>query len=152
VRSHPAAIGLAETVRRRGLPRSPIESMIEGRLASLDTTVLDLIEAESWAGAVTGSAAVLVARILGAGEQAESARPAGALWGLHRLAKADRFQAQAMTTALRERLEPARHAARALPVAAFPSVAHATLARAAHGAGDLERRLRLLSAVATGRI
>lgn len=52
-------------------------------------------------------------------------------------------------------LAASRSGLAALPVAAFPAVAHATLARRyARGASpsDLEKRLRLLMAVLTGRI
>lgn len=52
-------------------------------------------------------------------------------------------------------LDEARDELKALPVAAFPAVAYATLARGyAHGArpGDLEKRARLLTAVVRGRI
>lgn len=52
-------------------------------------------------------------------------------------------------------LEGARTELKALPVAAFPAVAYATLARGyAHGAasGDLEKRARLLAAVIRGHL
>jgi len=52
-------------------------------------------------------------------------------------------------------LTAANKALRALPVAAFPAVAHATLARAYAGGrkpGALEKRLRITWAVLTGRL
>jgi phytoene synthase len=152
VRAHPAATGLAAAVRRRALPRPALEAMIEGRLAVVDKAQLGLADAMGWAGAVAGSAAVLAADILGAGAAAETARSSGALWGLHWLARSARIDSRAAQAAIREQLQPARRSARALPVTAFPSIAHATLARASRDPGDFELRARLLAAVALGRI
>ena len=64
---------------------------------------------------------------------------------------ADRAAARRAGTAWRIGVdEPARAAARRLSAAAFPAVAHAALS--GRGGGELSRRLRLMWAIARGRL
>ena len=150
VRRHPVAQALADVVSRRRLPRAPLEAMIDARIEALGLQTLTCDDAQAWADRVGGSAAVLAVAILDRSANPEAARPAGQAWGLALLKRSGRLAdtkllKAAMAVAARIRLS----------VAAFPAIAHVTLAR-----GDLRdaepsdfgKRLRLLSAVLRGRI
>jgi len=141
VRRHPTAEALAAAVRRRGLPREPLEAMIEARVRELHDGAGDLLQ---WAGDSAGSAAVLAAQILDPQGPADAARPAGAAWALAR-------REAPSPDAVRQALVAARAHARRVSVAAFPAIAHAALARNPH-ASEFAKRLRLTWAVAWGRI
>ena len=154
VRGHPVAQALNGAVARHGLDRSHLETMIEGRIESLESPELSIDQAATWASATAGAAAELVARILDPRAPEGAASPAGEVWGLSVLAREKRIA----TTSARERilaLTPrARDAGRRLEVSAFPAVAHAALARQAlrGETSEMSKRLRLLWAVAAGRI
>jgi len=141
VRRHPTAEALAIAVRRHGLPREPLEAMIDARVRELHDGSGDLLQ---WAGDSAGSAAVLAAHILDPKGPADAARPAGAAWALAR-------REGASPDAVRQALTAARAHARRVSVAAFPAIAHAALA-ANPQASELAKRLRLTWAVAWGRI
>ena len=64
VRRHPAAEALADVVRRRGLPRAPLEAMVDGQIDTLELATLDAEAAVRWADATQGSAARLAALVL----------------------------------------------------------------------------------------
>jgi phytoene synthase len=140
VRRHPVSIGLASLVKRRGLDRGPLEAMIDARIDNLDHSRLDFAAALRWADGAPGSVAMLAARILDPEGPWEAARLAGRAWGLRALGHS--FGAA---------LSEASRAARILRPVAFPAVAHATLLRA-HSTSPLEARLRLMWAVARGKI
>jgi phytoene synthase len=161
VRGHPVALALAEAVGRHGLPRAPLEAMIDARYAELDPGPLGHAAAASLAEQSAGRAAEVAARILGESCEAALAevRACGGLWALSLLLLNRRIsaaEADAARTGAADTLAAARTAAGALlGVAAFPAVAHATLADAYLGGrrpSDLGRRLRLTWAVARGRI
>lgn len=139
VRGHPAAQALAAAVARRGLPREPLEAMIDARLRELDSAPLPDEARLYWADQTGAAAAEACARILGAPDPV-LARPAGRYWVLGRTAP---------ELAASVRAE-ARSSARRLPAAAFPAVAHAALVGA--GPSEWRRRARIIWAVATGRI
>lgn len=139
LRGHPAAQALAAAVSRRGLPREPLEAMIDARLRELDDAPMSDAERVDWADQTGGRAAEACARVLGAREP-EVAASAGRYWMLGRTAP---------HLAPRIRTE-ARAAARRLPANAFPAVAHAALVGA--GAPEWRRHLRIIWAVATGRV
>jgi phytoene synthase len=151
VRRHATAQALADVVRRHGLPRAPLEAMIDARYRQLDPAPLTADEAGAWAADTGGAAAVLAARLLDPSADPEPARSAGAAWALaHRLAVqpdlAPVFQAL---------LKAARRDVHRLSIPAFPAAAHVALARGrAKGgrAADLRRRLALTWAVARGRV
>jgi len=140
VRRHPTAQALAAAVRRHGLPRAPLEAMIDARVRELDGPG----DALQWAGDTGGAAAVLAATILDLKGPADAARSAGAAWALGR-------REGTGPEVMRQALAAARTHARRLGVGAFPAVAHAALA-ARPQASDLARRLRLTWAVARGRL
>ena len=129
VRAHPAARALGVAVRRRALERALLEDMIDARIEALDPD--QTTEARRRAG---GATAVAAATILGDPKRAEAARLAGEVWAGERNLIAAAAEAR--------RLEPA----------AFPAVAHVTLARSRRTVSKLGARLRLLWAVLTGRI
>jgi phytoene synthase len=145
VRQHPTAQALAELVGRHGLPRDPLEAMIDARYRELDATPMSPAEAEAWAEGAAGQAAEVVARILDPATEATLARAPAATWALAR-------RDGALSAG---RLDLARREARRLSAAAFPAVAHAALARtyaAGRTPSDLRKRWQVTLAVATGRI
>jgi phytoene synthase len=147
VRRHPTAHALAETVRRRALPREPLEALIEARLGELDPSPMDEKQALAWARDTGGVMAELAARILDPAADAAPARAAGSAWALGRKAA----EAPALRPVFARALKSARTAVTALSPAAFPAAAHASLAeRPAQSA--FGKRLRLTWAVARGRI
>ena len=134
VRGHPTAQALALAMSRRSLPREALEAVIDSRIDGLDPDLGP--EARRRAG---GATAVAAAMILGDSERADSARPAGEVWGSN-----DRAGLSAAGAAAR-RLEPR----------AFPAVVHVTLARAYRRdrkVSPLGARLRLMRATLTGRL
>jgi phytoene synthase len=139
VRRHPAALSLAEAVRRRGHPRDLLEAMIDARIEQPDDPI-------AWADAVGGSATVLAARTLDPRADTEAAALAGRVWGLMRLRLSG-----APSPDPADHVAPAARAARSFSVAAFPAVACATLARA-RDPSPVEIRVRLLLAILRGRL
>jgi phytoene synthase len=148
VRRHPVAEALADTVARHGLPRAPLEAMIDARIEALGLEQLDAEAAAAWADQVGGSAAVLAAAILDP-VQPERARPAGRAWGFALLRRAGKLS---VTGPLKGALAAASPA---VSVKAFPAIAHVALARPdlrSAQLSDLGKRLRLFWAVLRGRI
>lgn len=142
VRHHPTAQALADVIRRRELPREPLEAMIDARYRELDAAPMSDAEALDWARGTGGAAAEAAVRILDPVAPAERAVSGGALWSLGRRDLPALVGAQAPA---------ARADAKALSAAAFPAVVHAALVL--HGArSEFARRLRLTGAVALGRL
>jgi len=136
VRAHPVLQAIAAT----RLPPVALAALAEARLGDLDgpktgDALLKHVDATE------GLVMALAARRLSAEATADQVAQAARAWAL-----AERDPAASRTA-----LEQARLDLRTLPIAAFPAVAHATLARAP-GAGPLARRTRVLAAVLTGRI
>ncbi len=155
VRGHPVAQALAGMVRRRGLPRAPLEAMIDARIAILDKPKLDVAESTAWAEDVGGSAAALAAQILDPRRPPDAAIPAGRLWGLAMLRALRLSDPDDIARTIAFDLRAAQAAAGALSVAAFPAIAHAALAgrrSIALGAPSALTQLRLFWAVTTGRV
>lgn len=146
VRKHPTAQALADLIARRGIPREPLEAMIDGRYRELDPTPMPADDALAWARDTGGVTAELAAGLLAPGTDVSHARGAGSAWAMARQA--------AVTPALQgvadRVLKAAREGVGKLDAAAFPAVAHAALIGAKRGA--VRDRLRMTWAVARGRI
>jgi phytoene synthase len=141
VRRHPTAQALADVIKRRELPRDWFELMIDGRYEELDGAPMSPGQTLSWAIDTAGQAAKLAALILDPDCNTEPAQYPGVVWALSR--RGEKVHA--------EQAESARDDARLLSAAAFPAIAHATLAlRPARS--EFAKRLRLTWAVARGRI
>jgi phytoene synthase len=152
-RRHPTAESLAGVIRAHDLPEAPFEAMIEAHIDGLGRQSMEVAEAVAWADATEGRLAGLAATILGAGDLAKWAEPAGKAWGLVLLRRTQR--ASGVERALREALGEARVAARRLPTTAFPAALAATLARTdlrTPSPADLEKRIRLAFAALTGAL
>lgn len=151
VRHHPTALALAQAIERRNLPREPLEAMIDARYRELDAAPMNLADALEWAAGTGGAAARAVALVLDQAPDLLAAGQGGKAWAIGRLMGSAGMEGEAAQAALQDALAKAR----GLSVAAFPAVAHATLARI-HAQGrrpsDLEARLRLFLAVARGRV
>lgn len=149
VRRHPTAVALAEVVARRGLPRAPLETMIDARYRQLDPEPLDGAEAVLLAQETAGAAARLAALILADAGEGDRAEAAGALWALGRRRLAGEPSPSPQLIA------PLTAQAKGLGVAAFPAGAHGALARV-YGQGrepsPVGKRWRITLAALTGRI
>lgn len=140
VRRHPVAEALALAVRRRDLRRDELEAVIDARYGELEEG------APSQDADAAAAVAVLVAGALDPATDIQAAAPAGRAWGLAQITR----RGEPADTA---DLAAANAAARRLSVAAFPAVAHATLARTgARRPGAFESRWRLTWASLTGRL
>ncbi|PZQ58200.1 MAG: phytoene synthase [Phenylobacterium zucineum] len=146
VRHHPTAQALAEVIRRRDLPRAPLEAMIDARYRELDAGPMTPDEALEWARDTGGLSAEVAALILAPGADAGPARAGGTAWVLARRAEAE----PALAAIAAKTGKGARLAVRKLSAEAFPAVAHAALPGRRRSA--LMDRLKLTLAVARGRI
>jgi phytoene synthase len=154
-RHHPVAEALAAAVRRHGLPRAPLEAMIDAQIAALDEAVLDGPAALAWADAVEGSVARLAAMVLDADGPADAASAAGRAWGLALLLRAGLAARDTVGPLLREALIQARSSARRLGVKALPAALPARLARfdlAGRKAGPIAKQFGLIVSAASGRV
>ena len=155
VRRHPTVEALAAVVRRRGLPREPLEAMIDGQIEVAEAPAFDAASAVTWADAVEGSVARAAAMVLDPSAPVEAALPAGRAWGLALLLRAGVASRELLAAPLREALAEARAAARSLGVAALPAALPARLARFdldGRQPGPFAKRLALVLASATGRL
>ncbi len=153
VRRHPTAEALAGAVRRHGLPRAPLEAMIDGQIEALEAGPPDAAAALAWADAVQGSAARLAVQVLDDAADPVAAAPAGRAWGLALLIRAGGEAAASLRPALAEALRAAGNVR--LSPAATPAVLPARLARydlAGASPGLLRKQLSLIAAVVAGRI
>ena len=160
-RKHPTV----EAVAAGGYPLSALAEMAEARMADLDggpfeTEAQVLAYIDATAGAVMMLAAWRLdpKTDLHAVQDAARAYGLAGLWRLKR-AGVQRLPVDWTQADVRRRVGEARAKAnatlKALPVAAFPAVAPAALAKAQTGGrelGELEKRARLTWAVATGRV
>jgi phytoene synthase len=151
VRHHPTAQALAAAIARHSLPRAPLEAMIDARYRELDAAPMNLADALEWAKGSGGGAAQTAALVLDPQADLAKAERAGEAWAIGRLMGTAGMEGDAAKAALSEALA----AGQGMSVAAFPAVAHATLARIrAQGRrpAELETRLRLFWATARGRL
>jgi phytoene synthase len=158
-RRHPVVEALSLAVRRRSLAAAPLQAMIEARFADLDGRAFDdAAAAQRYIDETAGAVIALAVAALGGGD-AEALRPLAQAWGLAGLARIGRLPTEIGPSELRQRiadgLSGARAGVAALPVAAFPAIAYAALARpyaAGRTPSELEKRLRLTLAVLAGRV
>jgi phytoene synthase len=162
VRSHPAALGLAETVRRRGVPRALLDDLVAARTGDVYAEPFADAEAVvSYADRTAGALMRAAAGVLGAPDL-DGVGLAGRAYGLALLAHRRAIGGKTRLPDgldLRPLIDQALRGARAglgsLALEAFPAVAYATLA-ARYGRGAhviaLEKQLRLVLAVIRGRI
>ncbi|MGH7016335.1 MAG: squalene/phytoene synthase family protein, partial [Caulobacteraceae bacterium] len=139
--AHPTLQALAHAIHRRQLDRSGLEALADPRIAALQGA--DGAECTLEAGAAAGRLASLV---LDPHSPIEPAAAAQAAWALSRIEQGPKLAA---AFAAAQKLAPLASAA------AFPAVAPAALVRArlaGRRASGLEKRLRLLAAVLSGRI
>jgi phytoene synthase len=163
VRSHPVALALAGAARR-GLARGPLDALLAARFTDLDAEPLaDEAAVLAYAGDTGGALAQAAAQRLGAPPGLVAAREAGRAYALGAMAYRraiggdTRLPPSLSQERLRALVSQALAQARAglgdLPLAAFPAVAHAALARPyARGARltVLGKQLRLVWSTATG--
>jgi len=161
VRHHPTAQALAEVIKRHEIPREPLEAMIDARYRELDATPMSKEDAVTWAHGTAGSAAWASLEIIAPAFVEYSATAIGwaTLWGMGQL-QLRRALAETAQPEFDAELDLCLAEAKTIerkstPPEAFPAVAHATLARAYRNGrvpGPVEKRLRLMIAVARGQI
>jgi phytoene synthase len=161
---HPVLQGLETAIRRGSLAAAPLEAIAEASFDELEVgRFADEAALEAWLDGASGAVLALAVAIT-AGVDATALRPAAQAWGLlglirRRAAGFDRFPegwdvdepAQRVRLALME----ARPVIAALPVEAFPAVAHLAFVApylAGREPSDLEKRSRLTWATLRGRI
>ncbi|RZJ00427.1 MAG: squalene/phytoene synthase [Brevundimonas sp.] len=133
-KGHPVLEALTEIVARHALDRAPFDDLIEAHVGRVHGEPHDL---DAFYVGPMRTAAGLLGAI-----DPDDAIPAARVWSLMQTGRFDEARAA---------LPEASRAARALPVAAFPAVLPATLARSP-GAGPTGKRLRLLWAAVRGRL
>jgi phytoene synthase len=159
-RKHPNVEALAASK----FDPNALAALSEARFPDLDERPLkDEAAVMAYVDGTAGALAVLAARRLDPGADPHAVKGAARAWGLSglwRLKQAGRARLPSDWTQadvqrrVEEQLKLARAEVKALPVAAFPAVAPAALARSYVGQrelGELEKKARLTLAVATGR-
>lgn len=134
-KGHPVLEALTDMVARHGLERAPFDALIEAHIGRVHGEPHDL-------DAFYAAPMQVAFRVLAGPGHEAAALQAGRAWGLMQTGRFEEAKAA---------LSGAGRAARTLPVAGFPAVLPATLARRPD-AGPLERRLRLLWAAVRGRL
>ena len=151
VRHHPTAQALAKVVQRRGISRDLLEPLIDARYRELDPRPMNLKDAMTWAENTGGSVAVLAGQILDASASTGKLRSGGQAWSIGMLMGTAGLSGNESQAALVQALADSR----GISAAAFPAIAHATLARPrsrGRRSGPLDARLRVLAAVLSGRV
>ena len=131
---HPVLEALTAAVTRHGLDRAPFDALIEAHIGRVHGEPHDLD------AFYVGPMQVAVRMLAGEGHDAAVAE-AGRLWALSQTGRGEEAKAQAAA---------ANAALTALPTAAFPAVAHATLTRTDEP--EPLKRLRLFWSVLRGRV
>ncbi len=160
-RKHPNVEALAAS----SFDPAALAAMAEARFADLDEGPLkDEAAVLAYVDATAGALAVLAARRLDPKADPHAVKGAARAWGLSglwRLKQTGRSRLPEdwtladVAARVDAQMKAARGEVRGLPVAAFPAVAPAALARAymaGREMGDLEKKARLTFAVATGRL
>jgi phytoene synthase len=163
-RGHPVLQALDQAIRRNSLAAAPLEARAEAAFEELDGgRFADEAALDRHLDGVGGAVMALACAITG-GVDAAPLRPAAHAWGLAGLVRRrgagfDRFpegwsDAEPAIRA-RKALAAARSPIKALPVDAFPAVAHLALVAgylAAREPSELEKRARLTWAALRGRV
>ena len=131
---HPVLEAMTAAVGRHGLDRAPFDALIEAHIGRVHGEPHDLD------AFYVGPMQVAARMLAGEGQEAAVAE-AGRVWALSQTGRADEARAQ---------VAAANAALKALPTAAFPAVAHATLTRADEP--EPLKRLRLFWGVLRGRV
>jgi len=163
-RGHPILQVLETAIRRNGLAAAPLEAISDASFTDLDADrFADDAALEHYLDGASGAVMALVAAITG-GVDAADLRPAAHAWGLlslirRKAAGFDRFPESWVDADPADRVRQALAASRApvaaLPVEAFPAVAHLTLAGtylAGRTPSELEKRARLTWAALRGKV
>ena len=160
-RKHPNVEALAAS----GFDPNALAALSEARFTDLDEGPLkDEAAVMAYVDGTAGALAVLAARRLDASADPHAVKGAARAWGLSGLWRLKQSGRDRLPTAwtqgdiqrrVDDQLKLARAEVKTLPVAAFPAVAPAALARAYVGKremGELEKKARLTLAVATGSL
>jgi phytoene synthase len=153
---------VVEAVAAADIPNAHLEQLPEGRFPDLDRGPFETDEhVFAYLDATAGQVMALAARRLDPSAVFEQVRGAARAFGLAGLWRSRRGRLPAVWTSedLRARVDAELTAAGAeltlLPVAAFPAVAYASLARPyarGRNIGGVEKRIRLIVSVLRGRI
>ena len=133
-KGHPVLEALADMVRRHGLARGPLDTLIEAHIGRVHGEPHDL-------DAFYVGPMLVAVRVLAGPGQDDKVVGAGRVWGLAQVGKLDEA---------RSALGGANADLKGLPPSAFPAVAHATLIRPSEG--EPLKKLRLTWAMLRGRL
>jgi phytoene synthase len=153
-RAHPVAKALAGAVEL-GLDLNWLHEAIDARITVLDEPPLQPQAAIAFADGAAGSIAVASGRLLDAQADVAALKSGGRVIGLDRLRRSRPESAETLSPLVRQALSSARADARRLKPLALPAVLAAALARAPLRLGPwtgVDRRIRLLAAMASGRL
>ncbi len=154
-RAQPALVALSAAHTRQGLDPDLLAAMVEARMDILEEPIADAAAALDWADRVGGSLCRLAACVLDPASPAEAAASAGRLWGLLQLRRSYPDLGGLIGGLRGDALMGAKALAGEMTPAAFPAIAHCVLAGPETGGrrlSEVEKRLRLVLAVARGRI
>ncbi|CAN5301847.1 phytoene/squalene synthase family protein [soil metagenome] len=154
-RGHPVLQAIAAPLTAGRLKAAFLHRLIEARRTDLDEEPPQGETLEAFLDGAFVAPLQAAAQLLDPAAEACDLSGAGRAWGLASSARKGSPTAEAITSAVAEALTAAKSSVASLPVAAFPAVAHVTLARLyAKGRtpGELERRARILAASALGRL
>jgi len=159
-RAHPSALALAGVMERHELSPVLLNSLIEARIDDLGRTVLESEEAVlAHVDATQVVYSALTLSILSPGTDPHAIRSAARAYGVGALLGAGRLSPDLVQGWARARiqydLKAARLALADLPVAAFPAIAHAALARSyalGKRPGPFSKSLRIFWASLTGQV
>lgn len=164
-RPHPVLGALRVAVDRRAIDRAAVDRLVQARSDDLEPRrFADEAALDAYIDDTAGAIMTLAAGILGA-EADPAIQPAARAWALTGMQRnrnaglSDRLPTgwgvNDVYGRVTEALALAQDTARAMPIKAFPAIVYAALAKpyaAGRSPSELERRLRLLAAVMTGRL
>ena len=149
VRRHPTAHALARAIRRRQLSREPLQAMIDGRLAELDTPMMTREEAVAAADLAGGGLVRAAALILDPATPEEATWASGRKLGLSHLLAAGKAPMETVAPAVNAAAMAEAELVKQLSPDAFPAVLPMVSGHIGH---PLLKRLRLVWAVARGKL
>ena len=160
VRRHPTVQALAKAIEAHGLSPVLLASLIEARVEDLDGAVFDDPDkAMAHIDQTSVALSALILQILSPGTDLHAVQAVSRAYGLARLRLAGRLDAALASdwagARIAEELAKGAGAIKALPVAAFPAIAHCALTRSlAKGRepGPLAKRALIFWASLTGRV
>ncbi len=154
-RGHPVLQAIAAPLAEGRLKAELLHRLIEARRSDLDEEPPQGEALDAFLEGAFGAPMQAAAQLLDAAASGCDLSAIGRAWGLVSLARGEAGPSAPTRLAVEQALSRSQADVAALSVAAFPAVAHVTLARTYAGGrtpGELERRARILLASLRGRL